>query len=34
MITTFKTTSSAFALEETKVEAGRFFIFSTRSTSS
>ena len=33
MITTVKKTSSAIALEETKVEAGRFFIFSTRPTS-
>jgi hypothetical protein len=33
MITTVKNTSSAAALEEAKVKAGRFFIFSTRPTS-
>ena len=33
MMTTVKRASSAVALEEAKVKAGRFFIFSTRPTS-
>ena len=33
MMTTIKNTSSAPALEEAKMEAERFFIFSTRLTS-